>query len=102
VNLFLGVSMTLTFFQALNALKDGVDLRGMFLWTLIDNFEWHEDFQQQFGLYACDIRSGDLDRVPRGKSVTMATAIHQLLPPTVEEVAAQVDALILKISQLQD
>lgn len=32
------------------AIDDGVDLRGYLHWTLLDNFEWAEGFEQRFGL----------------------------------------------------
>jgi hypothetical protein len=37
--------------QVLGALADGVDVRGVFFWTLTDNIEWHEGFHMKFGLY---------------------------------------------------
>ena len=40
--------------QMLHALDDGVDLRGYMHWTLLDNFEWAEGFEQRFGLATRD------------------------------------------------
>jgi hypothetical protein len=94
-------SSTLSCMQALRAVKQGVDVRGMFVWTLIDNFEWHEAYAQQFGLYACDIGSVELERVPREKSVNMLRTINKILPPTVPEVVKEVDALISEIRMLE-
>jgi hypothetical protein len=37
--------------QVLGALADGVDVRGVFFWTLTDNIEWHEGLNMKFGLY---------------------------------------------------
>ncbi len=37
-----------------SAIDDGVDVRGYFHWTLIDNWEWNEGFHQTFGLVAFD------------------------------------------------
>lgn len=32
------------------AIADGADIRGYFLWTFLDNFEWAEGFRKRFGL----------------------------------------------------
>ena len=37
------------------AIQDGVDVRGYFYWSLIDNFEWAEGWSKKFGLYECDL-----------------------------------------------
>ncbi len=36
------------------AVKDGVDVRGYFHWSLIDNFEWDQGFWPRLGLVAVD------------------------------------------------
>ena len=40
--------------QMHRAISDGVDLRGYMHWTLLDNFEWAEGFEQHFGLATRD------------------------------------------------
>jgi beta-glucosidase len=36
------------------ALQSGVDLRGYFVWSLLDNFEWAKGFSMRFGLVFVD------------------------------------------------
>lgn len=36
--------------RAYFAIRDGVDLRGYFVWSLMDNFEWAHGFSKRFGI----------------------------------------------------
>jgi beta-glucosidase len=39
------------------AAADGVDVRGYFLWTVMDNFEWGEGYKERFGIVYVDYPS---------------------------------------------
>jgi beta-glucosidase len=39
------------------AIADGVDLRGFFVWSFLDNFEWAEGYTQRFGIVHVDFDS---------------------------------------------
>uniref|UniRef100_H2YEU9 Beta-glucosidase n=1 Tax=Ciona savignyi TaxID=51511 RepID=H2YEU9_CIOSA len=63
--------------EALKAhLLDGVDLRGYFLWTLMDNFEWAAGYTERFGLYHVDFEDPARTRTPRKSAATFTKIIE--------------------------
>jgi beta-glucosidase len=49
--------------SAHNCLVEGIDLRGYFVWSLLDNFEWHLGYGPKFGLVA--VAPGIFERRPK-------------------------------------
>ncbi len=41
------------------AINEGVDVRGYFYWSLLDNFEWDKGFWPRFGLIEVDYETGE-------------------------------------------
>lgn len=45
------------------AIEKGADVKGYFLWSLMDNFEWSYGYAKRFGLYWVDYET--MERVPK-------------------------------------
>ncbi|CAM5315730.1 beta-glucosidase [Streptomyces avidinii] len=45
------------------AMAEGADVRGYFIWSILDNFEWAEGYRQRFGLVHVDYET--LARTPK-------------------------------------
>jgi len=65
-------------FQAISrALKNNVDLRGYFHWSLLDNFEWDKGFWPKFGLFKVNFNT--FERIPRESSKVYAEEIKKFI-----------------------
>ncbi|MFH1426751.1 MAG: glycoside hydrolase family 1 protein [Candidatus Kerfeldbacteria bacterium] len=53
-----------------HAIKAGVDVRGYFHWSLLDNFEWDKGFTPRFGLV--DVNYNTFKRTPRPSAYVYA------------------------------
>jgi beta-glucosidase len=52
---------------AADAIAAGVDLRGYFAWSLMDNFEWGEGYRSRFGLIYVDYETQR--RIPKASAI---------------------------------
>ena len=66
------------FTAAHRALQNGVDLRGYFVWSLLDNFEWGYGYSKRFGIVRVDYDT--LERLPKDSALWYAdlVATHRL------------------------
>jgi len=48
-----------------HGIQSGVDVRGFFYWSLLDNFEWQFGYSKKFGLLAVDFADQKLPRSPK-------------------------------------
>jgi beta-glucosidase len=68
------------------AIEAGADVRGVFLWSLVDNFEWAEGWGLRFGLYALDERTGERRLRPSGALYAAIARANALPSPTDSQV----------------
>lgn len=54
---------------------DDVDIRGYTYWSFVDNLEWVEGYDLQFGLYGSDPATPELERTPKQASIAAMSAI---------------------------
>lgn len=60
---------------ARRALDDGVDLRGFFQWSLLDNYEWSAGYGPRFGLVHVDYDTQK--RTPKGSYLMLKEALSR-------------------------
>ncbi|KAA8549628.1 hypothetical protein F0562_001354 [Nyssa sinensis] len=50
------------------AIEDGVNVKGYFAWSFLDNFEWSEAYNVRFGMIHVDYKNG-LARYPKDSAI---------------------------------
>jgi beta-glucosidase len=63
------------FIQAARAIAEGVPLRGYFVWSLMDNFEWAFGFSKRFGLVYTDYATQQ--RTPKASALWYSRVIAE-------------------------
>jgi beta-glucosidase len=62
------------------AVRRGVDVRGYFAWSLLDNYEWAWGYHKRFGIVRVDYDT--LERTPKASARWYSTVAHDnALPP---------------------
>ena len=57
------------------AVEDGVDVRGYYVWSLLDNFEWEHGYDRRFGIVA--VNFDNLKRTPKRSALWYRDLIAQ-------------------------
>jgi hypothetical protein len=73
------------FVQIFRAIKEGYDVRGLYYWTLMDNFEWNCGYLMKFGVYhwsADDPKGKNRTLKPGGR---LLAQIYKSIPTPMEE-----------------
>jgi beta-glucosidase len=65
---------------AARAIRDGANLAGYFVWSLLDNFEWAYGYQKRFGIVYVDFSTQR--RIPKASSAFYADVVQaNAVPP---------------------
>lgn len=57
------------------AIEEGIDVRGYYLWSLMDNFEWSAGFDARYGIFYTDYEN--LERIPKKSAKWYKTVIAE-------------------------
>jgi beta-glucosidase len=68
------------------SIVDGIDLRGYFVWSLLDNFEWADGYSRRFGLVYVDF--GTQTRIAKASARWYQTMIRSQPKPDKEATVA--------------
>jgi len=58
------------------AIDEGVPVKGYFVWSILDNFEWADGYSKRFGIHYVDYKNG-LQRYPKQSAYWYSKLIQQ-------------------------
>ena len=67
------------------ALQRGLDMRGYYHWSLVDNFEWAEGWKSRFGLVALDVATQQRTERPSAAFYSAIARANALTPEMVQQ-----------------
>ena len=57
------------------SIRDGVPVKGCFLWSFMDNFEWEDGYDRRFGVVHCDFKTQK--RTPKASALWLARVMAE-------------------------
>ena len=62
--------------EANKCIRDGVNLLGFFVWSLLDNFEWSSGYSETFGIVYVNRTDGNFTRTPKWSARVLSTLLE--------------------------
>ncbi|XP_022889326.1 beta-glucosidase-like [Olea europaea var. sylvestris] len=56
-------------FYLKKAIDNGVRVKGYYIWSLFDNYEWAEGYSSRFGIFFVDFENGRFTRFPKNSAI---------------------------------
>ena len=75
--------------QVWRAMQEGVQVRGYYHWSLVDNFEWAEGYAMRFGLIEVDFGTGERRVRESGRLYGQIAQSHSITPELVRQYAPE-------------
>lgn len=82
-----------------DAIAEGIDLRGYYHWSLVDNFEWAEGWRMRFGLIELDAATQQRTMRPSGELYSAIAHANALTPAMLAAYAPDVLAEIFPVAK---
>jgi len=64
----------------MKAKSEGMDIRGYFAWSLMDNFEWANGYDKRFGLHYVNFSHPNLTRTPKSSAHWYSDYVNNVNP----------------------